>query len=96
MYDYLSRVKPLLDINNEIEVALKDFEKKWTDGTFPGWPVWFLFNFDYQFRLINFDFFLLKKETTGALTKSGAFLDLSAYTSWEVRNFHLIHVFYSF
>ena len=50
LYDYLARVKPLLDINNEIEVALKDFEKKWTDGTFPGWPVrsTFIFLIDFN------------------------------------------------
>jgi splicing factor 3A subunit 3 len=49
LYTYLARVKPLLDINNEIDIAARDFEKKWTDGTFPGWPVrsHFLFCFKY-------------------------------------------------
>ena len=39
LYGYLERVKPLLDINSEIEKSLVDFEKKWIEGTFPGWPV---------------------------------------------------------
>ncbi|CAF0874144.1 unnamed protein product [Brachionus calyciflorus] len=59
--DYLARVKPLLDTESEINQAVNDFERKWSEGTFPGWP----------------------KETTGALTKSGAYLDLSSYSSWE-------------
>ena len=61
LYSYLERVRPLLDIDTELVNAKKDFEKKWLDGKFPGWP----------------------KETTGALTKSGAYLDLAAYSSWE-------------
>ncbi|ESO85772.1 hypothetical protein LOTGIDRAFT_195680 [Lottia gigantea] len=59
--DYLSRVKPLLDLNDEMEVVSKDFDVQWSDGIFPGWP----------------------KEATGALTHSGAHLDLSAFSSWE-------------
>ena len=39
LYVYLERVKPLLDIESEINTSLKDFEKKWNEGTFPGWPV---------------------------------------------------------
>ena len=39
LYNYLMRIKPLLNIDNEINMAIKEFEKKWTDGTFPGWPV---------------------------------------------------------
>lgn len=61
LYGYLQRIRPLLDIDTELVNAKKDFEKKWSEGVFPGWP----------------------KETTGALTKSGAYLDLSAYSSWE-------------
>lgn len=61
LYSYLDRIKPLLDIETELEHARVDFEKKWADGTFQGWP----------------------KEATGALTKSGAYLDLSAYSSKE-------------
>jgi splicing factor 3A subunit 3 len=41
LYGYLERVKPLLDIRNEVEKAVEDFEKKWSEGTFPGWPVIF-------------------------------------------------------
>ena len=39
LYNYLLRVKPLLNIDNEIGFAIKEFEKKWSDGSFPGWPV---------------------------------------------------------
>jgi splicing factor 3A subunit 3 len=61
LYNYLLRVKPLIDINKELQQVSEEFEKKWLEGTFPGWP----------------------KETSGALMKSGAYLDLSSYTSWE-------------
>ncbi len=60
LYGYLERVKPLLNIEKEINYALEDFEKKWKNGQFQGWP----------------------KEASGALTKSGAYLDLSGYSSW--------------
>lgn len=61
LYNYLQRVRPLLDIDTELVNSKKDFEKRWTEGTFPGWP----------------------KEASGALSKSGAYLDLSGYSSWE-------------
>jgi len=35
--DYLSRVKPLIDVGEEMEKAMADFLRKWTDSTFPGW-----------------------------------------------------------
>jgi len=57
--DYIKRVKPLYDIDSELAAAVIEFEKKWEEGTFPGW----------------------QKETTGALTKSGAYLDLTPYSS---------------
>jgi len=60
-YDYVIRVKPLLDLSDEMESVRREFEAQWEAGTFPGWP----------------------KETSGALTHSGAHLDLSAFTSWE-------------
>ncbi|XP_064627346.1 splicing factor 3A subunit 3-like [Lineus longissimus] len=58
---YLGKVKPLLDLNEEVDAVKLEFEKQWTDGAFPGWP----------------------RETSGALTHSGAHLDLSAFSSWE-------------
>ncbi|ESN96303.1 hypothetical protein HELRODRAFT_68394 [Helobdella robusta] len=58
---YLSRVKPMLDFNEELSIVIEEFDKKWAEGAFPGWP----------------------KETSGALTHSGAHLDLSAFSSWE-------------
>ncbi|XP_053494565.1 splicing factor 3A subunit 3 [Ictalurus furcatus] len=35
---YTDRVKPLLDQNDLYGKVLMDFEKKWENGTFPGWP----------------------------------------------------------
>ncbi|KAK3577830.1 hypothetical protein CHS0354_000224 [Potamilus streckersoni] len=35
---YTQRVKPLLDIQQEMETVRADFEKKLADGIFPGWP----------------------------------------------------------
>lgn len=39
LQDYTDRVKPLLDQNELYGKVLADFEKKWENGTFPGWPV---------------------------------------------------------
>lgn len=39
LQDYTDRVKPLLDQNDLYGKVLTDFEKKWDNGTFPGWPV---------------------------------------------------------
>ncbi|UYV64273.1 SF3A3 [Cordylochernes scorpioides] len=61
LQDYTNRVKPLLDLNEEIEHVVDEFEKQWDNGNFPGWA----------------------KETGGALTHTGAHLDLSAFSSWE-------------
>lgn len=36
--DYLIRIKPLLDIDTELENVHKDFKQQWTAGTFAGWP----------------------------------------------------------
>ena len=44
LFGYLERAKPLLDIDNEINLAVNDFERKWVDGSFPGWPVIFIFH----------------------------------------------------
>lgn len=39
LYHYLERVKPLLNIEKEIEFAMVEFETKWREGSFQGWPV---------------------------------------------------------
>lgn len=36
--DYVHRIKPLFDVNEEMEIVKTDFESQWTDGSFPGWP----------------------------------------------------------
>jgi len=61
LFDFTKRVKPLLDINTEMQEVNVEFEAKFKDGEFPGWP----------------------KETGGALTHTGAHLDLSAFMSPE-------------
>ncbi|XP_001606271.1 splicing factor 3A subunit 3 [Nasonia vitripennis] len=38
LMDFLGRVRPLLDLNAELEEANKDFETQWENSTFPGWP----------------------------------------------------------
>uniref|UniRef100_A0A665TRF1 Matrin-type domain-containing protein n=1 Tax=Echeneis naucrates TaxID=173247 RepID=A0A665TRF1_ECHNA len=38
LQDYTDRVKPLLDQNELYGKVLTEFEKKWENGTFPGWP----------------------------------------------------------
>lgn len=43
LQDYTDRVKPLLDQNELYGKVLGEFDNKWENGTFPGWPVriWF-------------------------------------------------------
>ncbi|TNN47896.1 Splicing factor 3A subunit 3 [Liparis tanakae] len=38
LQDYTDRVKPLLDQNELYGKVLIEFEKKWDNGSFPGWP----------------------------------------------------------
>uniref|UniRef100_A0A8C3HZ34 Matrin-type domain-containing protein n=1 Tax=Chrysemys picta bellii TaxID=8478 RepID=A0A8C3HZ34_CHRPI len=38
LQDYTDRVKPLLDQNELFGKIQNEFEKKWDNGTFPGWP----------------------------------------------------------
>ncbi|KAF7235774.1 Splicing factor 3A subunit 3 [Varanus komodoensis] len=38
LQDYTDRVKPLLDQNELFGKIQAEFEKKWENGTFPGWP----------------------------------------------------------
>lgn len=35
---YVSRVRPLLDVDAELEQLHRDFQHQWMAGTFPGWP----------------------------------------------------------
>lgn len=39
LYDYIQRIKPLLDIETEMDTVQKEFNSQWEGGTFPGWPV---------------------------------------------------------
>jgi len=38
LLDFLSRTKPLLNIDKELKEAMEDFETKYEAGTMPGWP----------------------------------------------------------
>lgn len=38
LYDFISRAKPLLNLEQEMKNAISDFEEKWDKGSFPGWP----------------------------------------------------------
>lgn len=36
--DYITRIKPLLDLEAEVEQVNKEFKQQWGNGSFPGWP----------------------------------------------------------
>eukprot|EP00112_Aurelia_sp_Birch-Aquarium-sp1_P016144 Seg3634.2 transcript_id=Seg3634.2/GoldUCD/mRNA.D3Y31 product="Splicing factor 3A subunit 3" protein_id=Seg3634.2/GoldUCD/D3Y31 len=38
MYAYISRSKPLLNVEQELDQVVLDFDEKWDAGNFPGWP----------------------------------------------------------
>ncbi|KAK4301111.1 hypothetical protein Pmani_026724 [Petrolisthes manimaculis] len=38
LYGYVERVRPLLDMSEELEDVSKDFNEQWDGGRFPGWP----------------------------------------------------------
>ncbi|XP_002731266.1 splicing factor 3A subunit 3 [Saccoglossus kowalevskii] len=38
LQDYTNRVKPLLDLSEEVETLEQEFIKQWDAGIFPGWP----------------------------------------------------------
>ena len=38
LYSFLKRVKPLLDLDNQLDEVTKDFSQKFDKGEFPGWP----------------------------------------------------------
>ncbi|VDN32650.1 unnamed protein product, partial [Gongylonema pulchrum] len=37
LINFLARTRPLLDVNEEFEKSLVDFDKKWEEGTLSGW-----------------------------------------------------------
>lgn len=86
LYDYIQRIKPLLDLSAEIELVQKQFLAAWEAGTFPGWPVSVPCILQDQCRLRSQSLICpswFKKETGSALAHVGAHLDLSAFSSWE-------------
>lgn len=36
--DYIMRIRPLLDLDGEVENVAKEFRNQWMAGSFPGWP----------------------------------------------------------
>lgn len=48
LQDYTDRVKPLQDQNELFGKIQNEFEKKWENGTFPGWPVSFSGGFGWR------------------------------------------------
>ncbi|KAF2348016.1 protein of unknown function DUF3449 [Trinorchestia longiramus] len=38
LHSYVERVKPLLNLSDELLELTKNFEEQWTAGKFPGWP----------------------------------------------------------
>ena len=38
LYYYIQRTQPLLNVENELQEVMAEFEKRFEAGTFPGWP----------------------------------------------------------
>lgn len=38
LYDFIQRVRPLIDMDSEMEQVQIDFKRQWDSGQFPGWP----------------------------------------------------------
>lgn len=38
LYDFITRVRPLVDLETELEQVEIDFKRQWDAGQFPGWP----------------------------------------------------------
>lgn len=45
LHGYLLRIKPLYNVEQEMENVKNEFNKQWEDGTFPGWPVYIFCSF---------------------------------------------------
>ena len=39
LFDFLQRCKPLINIQKDLSHVRQEFELKWEQGIFPGWPV---------------------------------------------------------
>lgn len=39
LHNYLMRIKPLYDVEKEMEQVNKEFNQQWEAGVFPGWQV---------------------------------------------------------
>jgi len=52
LLDFLKRCKPLINIEKDLTHVRQEFEIKWEQGTFPGWPVDFRFEFALNSRFV--------------------------------------------
>lgn len=43
LYYFVQRIKPLMDIDGELQVEVDAVLMQWDSGNIPGWPVCFLF-----------------------------------------------------
>lgn len=39
LHNYVARIKPLFDVDAEMDTVMREFNVAWESGTFPGWPV---------------------------------------------------------
>lgn len=87
LHDYLLRIKPLFNVDEEMEQLTREFNQQWEAGTFPGWQVctqricYLIWSFVSV--LISYKQFNEQKESGSALMNVGAHLDLSAFSSWQ-------------
>ena len=51
--NYSNRVKPLLDLNDEMGKVLMSFDDQWSEGAFPGWPVCSSFHHHSRAVMLN-------------------------------------------
>ena len=85
LFDFFKRCKPLFNIERDLGHVKQDFELKWEQGIFPGWPVRFLRFVFHRIESNDISRFSFQKEAGGALAKSGAPLDLTGFSSAEVK-----------
>lgn len=57
LFDFFKRCKPLFNIERDLQHVNHEFELKWEQGIFPGWPVSFDTNRDKCRFSLRFDLF---------------------------------------
>ncbi|EMP34863.1 Splicing factor 3A subunit 3 [Chelonia mydas] len=97
LQDYTDRVKPLLDQNELFGKIQNEFEKKWDNGTFPGWPRLFSTK-GKSLEALDSSLFAKNPKTKGSKrdterNKDLAFLEAQVYEYVEIlgEQRHLTH-----